>query len=112
MASLLICHACPHDSFYSRQQLASAIKNKSQKLDVQIASTQEKQNSLLRRIKKWQEVQLVYMPGAGTAPLSTSEDDAEDDDIKTAENVPLLLPSSLDAERHERACLPQVAEYE
>ena len=50
------------------------------------------------------------MPGVGVPPLSMSEDDTEDN-IEPAESIPLLLPLSLDPERHERACLPQVVEH-
>lgn len=66
----------------------------------------------MRRIKQWQELQLVYMPGAITSPLYAPEDNAEDDDTEMAEDIPLLLPSSLDPERRERICLQQVAKYE
>ena len=52
------------------------------------------------------------MPGAGAAPLDTPEDDEGNSSTEEAENIPLFLPSSLDAERRERVCLPQVAEYE
>ena len=100
-----------HDSFYYRRQLAFTIKNKSPKSDAQIASTQEKRNSLLRRIKKWQELQLVYMPGIAVASLNTSEDDAEGN-TETAKNISLFLPSSLNTKRRERVCLHQVAEHE
>ena len=65
----------------------------------------------MRQIGKWWELQLVCMPGAAINPLQTS-DDTEDDDIETAENVPLLLPSSLDPETRMRICLQQVAEHE
>jgi hypothetical protein len=66
----------------------------------------------MRQIIKWRELQLVYMPGVvALAPLPSSEDNTEDD-INIAENVPLLLPSSLDLERRERICLQQVAEHE
>ena len=66
----------------------------------------------MRRIKKWQELQLIYMPGAVASPLNTPDDDAEDDDAEMAETIPLLLPSSLDPERREKICLQQVAEHE
>jgi hypothetical protein len=52
------------------------------------------------------------MPGVIVPPLHISGDDAEDDDDEMAENIPLLLPSSLDSERRERVCLQQVAEHE
>jgi hypothetical protein len=51
------------------------------------------------------------MPGVAVAPFSTSEDDAEDN-TEAAEDIPLLLPSSLDTERRERVCLDRVAEHE
>ena len=51
------------------------------------------------------------MPGAAANPLQPSEDNAEDN-VETAEAVPLLLPSSLDPGRRERICLQQVAEHE
>ena len=52
------------------------------------------------------------MPGVATAPLQASEDSADDNDVETAENVPLLLPSSLDSESRQRICLHRVAEHE
>ena len=52
------------------------------------------------------------MPGAIVPLLHTSEDNAEDNDTKTAETVPLLLPSSLDPRTHERICLQRVADHE
>ena len=84
---------------------------KSPKSDNQIARIQEKRNTLMRQIKKWQELQLIYMPGVITTLPPTSEDDAEDD-IEMAETIPLLLPSSLDPLSRERVCLQQVAEHE
>lgn len=65
----------------------------------------------MRQIIKWQELQLVYMPGV--APLlQPSEDNAEDIDITIAENLPLLLPSSLDLESRRRICLQDVDKHE
>ena len=95
-----------------RRQLVSAIKKKALKTDNQIASVQERRNSIMREIKKWREVQLVYMPGVVTTPFQASEDNGEDNDVERAENVPLLLPSSLDSESRERICLHRVAEHE
>ena len=79
---------------------------------MKLASIQEKRNALMRRIKKWRELQLIYMPGAIAPLLHTSEDNAEDNDTETAETVPLLLPSSLDPRTHERICLQRVADHE
>ena len=100
-----------HDPVYFRRQLAYTIRTKSPKSDTQIASTQEKRNALLRRIKKWREHQFVYMPGVAVAPSNTPEGDAEDN-AEAAKDIPLLFPSSLDTERRERICLGQVAEHE
>ena len=66
----------------------------------------------MRQIKRWQDLQLVYMPGVIVTPLRAPEDNAEDGDAETAETIPLCLPSSLDPEQRKRACLPQVAEHE
>ena len=52
------------------------------------------------------------MPGAVLSSPHTSEGDAEDGDIEMAENISLLLPSSLDPERRKRVCLQEVAEHE
>ena len=97
---------------YYRRQLASAIKKKAPKSDHQIASTQERRNALMRQIKKWQELQLVYMPGIIPTTIQVSGDNIEDNNIETAETTPLLLPSSLSSESHGRICLQQVAEHE
>jgi hypothetical protein len=94
-----------------RRQLISAVEKKLPTSDTQIASIQEKRNALMQQIKKWQQLQLVYMPGAAVSPPRTPGDNAEDDDVETAETVPLLLPSSLDPEMRARVCLQQVAEY-
>ena len=96
----------------SRQKLAFALKQKSPKSDARIASTQEKRNTLMRRINKWRELQLVYMPGVVGPSLYTPDDITEDNNSETAESIPLFLPSSLDPERRERICLQQVAEHE
>ena len=66
----------------------------------------------MRQIRKWQRLQLVYMPGVNIPPLHVSEDDTEDNDIETAETIPLLLPSSLDPESREKICLQRVADHE
>ena len=88
-----------------------ALKKKSLKSDMQIASVQEKCNALMWQIKKWQGLQLLYMPGV-TTPLQAPEDNTKDNDLKTTETVPLFLPSNLDPARRERICLHHVAEHE
>ena len=101
-----------YHTIHYRRQLAAAIKKKAPKSDHQIASVQERRNGIMREIKKWQEVQLVYMPGVVTTPFRAPEDTAEDNDIERAESVPLVLPSSLDSESRGRVCLQNVANHE
>jgi hypothetical protein len=64
------------------------------------------------QIKKWQELRLVYMPGAAVVSLQVSEDNTKGNNPELAEAIPLLLPSSLDLKQQEKICLHQVAEHE
>ena len=64
----------------------------------------------MRQIRKWREVQLVYMPSAAGPDHGTDEIDA--DDCETPESVPLVLPSQVDSDRRNAVCLHRVAEYE
>lgn len=80
---------------------------------MQKASIQEKRNILMRQIRRWQQVQLVYMPGAATLSIPAHdhhEDDAKD--LEMAEKIPLTLPSKVESALRNAICLHQVAEYE
>lgn len=101
---------CAHRSH--RRQLALSVKKKSAKSDHQVATIQEKRNGLVRRIRKWQQVQAAYMPGVAATSVQISEDNGPGNDNEPAETIPLLLPSSLDAERRSKICLHGVAEHE
>ena len=52
------------------------------------------------------------MPGAANPPQASEGGTTDDSDINTAEDTPLLLPSSLDPTRRQAICLQQVAEHE
>ena len=56
----------------------------------QLADLDEKRRILIGRINKWREVQLAYIPEIGPLVANT----ASKLDSLTAEDVPLLLPSS------------------
>ncbi|KAF7977625.1 hypothetical protein HWV62_3024 [Athelia sp. TMB] len=62
---------------------------------LQLAKMQERQNSLLRKIKTWMAIQVLYMPEV--SPLRAAEDLASADlQVKTESfNIPLHLPSAL-----------------
>ena len=77
------------------------------KSDAQQAFLQEKRNLLLNRISRWRESQAVYMPGAVTSPTAN---DADDDEM--AEDMVLILPSTLESGQRLAICQHQVAEYE
>ena len=80
---------------------------------MQKASIQEKRNILMRQIRRWQQVQLVYMPGAATLSIPAHnhhEDNAKD--LEMAEKIPLTLPSKVESTLRNAICLHQVAEYE
>jgi hypothetical protein len=65
----------------------------------------------MRQIRRWQQAQLVYMPGATTLP-DDDADENETGELETPENIPLVLPSGVDITRRDMVCLHQVAEYE
>jgi hypothetical protein len=69
----------------------------------------------MRQIRKWQQAQFVYMPGAVAPPLPTHEggtDNNDADDPTLTEQVPLILPSTVDPARRDIICLHRVSEYE
>ena len=67
----------------------------------------------MRQIRRWQQVQLIYMPGAVVPSFSTNDHDADENDTgETPENIPLVLPSEVESTRRRAVCLHQVAEYE
>lgn len=99
--------SCDH-----RRQLALVVKKKSTKSDTQKVFVQEKRNVLMRQIRRWQQVQLIYMPGAVVPSFSTNDRDADENDTgETPENIPLVLPSEVESTRRRAVCLHQVAEY-
>lgn len=79
------------------------------KSDAQQAFLQEKRNSLLNRISRWRESQAVYMPGAITSPTA-NDNDSDDDEM--AEDMVLILPSTLESEQRLAICQHRVEEYE
>jgi hypothetical protein len=65
------------------------------KTSKQLADIEEKRASLLNRIQRWRQVQLIYMPGVG-ALLAQALTAASDSQLRElAESIPLHLPSSL-----------------
>lgn len=82
------------------------------------AALQEKRNALNRKISKWREIQLVYMPGLP----QLQEDSTEESDPLTAtdplaatdqpELAKLWLPSELPADKRDGACIRGVVNKE
>ena len=83
--------------YVGRRTLRFEISNiRGRQTSKQQADLQEKRTSLLRRIHRWREVQLVYTPCV--APLlvpSLSVSDLDSHTVELAETTPLHLPSSL-----------------
>lgn len=69
----------------------------------------ERRNALLHQIKKWRELQAVYMPGV----LDVNTSDPESSRREKAETIKLWLPSQLKSS-NERAsiCIPGVVSSE
>ena len=69
----------------------------------------------MRQIKRWQQAQLVYMPGVTSLSLPTHSrviDEDEDEDLDVPEKVPLIFPSKVESAQHSTVCLHRVAEHE
>lgn len=69
----------------------------------------------MRQIRKWQQVQPVYMPGATTPSLLTHNHDTNEDDtgdLEMPEKIPLVLPSAVEPTQCDAVCLHHVAKYE
>ena len=69
----------------------------------------------MRQIRRWQQAQLTYMPGATSLSLPArnlvvNEDDTEDSD--TPEKFPLIFPSNVGSAQRGSICLHRVTEYE
>ena len=77
--------------------------------DAQKATLLERRNALLHHIKKWRELQAIYMPGV----FDTNASDLESSRKEKAELVRLWLPSQLESTT-ERAllCAPGIVDSE
>ena len=108
-----ICHQTLTLHNY-RWHLAFIVQTKSTKSDTQKASVQEKQNIFLCWIRKWQQTQLVYMPGAMTPSLPTQHHNTNEDagDFELPEKIPLILPLKAEPTQRNIVCLHNVAEHE
>ena len=98
-----------------RRHLALIVQKKLAKSDAQKATIQEKRNALMRRIRRWQQAQLIYMPGTAISSPPTHDDDPDENDngdSETPEKIPLVLPSKVEATRRTTVCLHQVVKYE
>jgi len=77
--------------------------------DAQKAALLERRNTLLHHIKKWHELQVIYMPGVSDTNVS----DPESSRKEKAELVKLWLPSQLeDATERMLLCAPNVIDSE
>lgn len=109
-APLLAFPPTTHPSFY-RRQLSFVIKTKPAKSNTQRASLQEKRNSLANQIKRWRELQLLYMPGI-VIPSPPTRDDTDENQNDDIEDMILILPSALESSQRLTICKYRVAEYE
>jgi hypothetical protein len=68
----------------------------------QLADLEEKRGILMRRINKWREVQLAYVPAIGplVANAMTAVSEMQPDNF-AVEDIPLFLPSSLSSNMHD-----------
>ena len=87
-------------------QAASTGKTRS---DAQKAILFERRGALLHQVKKWRELQAIYMPGV----LETNVSSLESSQMEKAETIKLWLPSQLeDADERTSICLPSLINSE
>ena len=85
---------------------AKTCKTDAEKVDLKI-----KQNTLVHRIQAWRKVQAIYIPCA--APFfETLKNSSLQSVTLHPESVPLLLPSSLPQQHHNKGCLPGIIDKE
>ncbi|KAF9777745.1 hypothetical protein BJ322DRAFT_1015458 [Thelephora terrestris] len=112
-ASIFICSGLEMKE--QQRQLSSIAQKMSTKSDMQKASIQEKRNILMRQIRRWQQAQLVYMPGATTLSVPAHNYNANNEDpkdLEVPENIHLIVPSKVEPTQRDATCLHRVAEYE
>ena len=102
----------PAHPLYCSRQLSFATRKKSTKSNTQKASLQEKRNTLTSQVRRWRELQSLYMPGAVTPSFPMPDDDADEDNGEKVDDVSLVLPSALQPEQRLAICRHRVAEHE
>ncbi|KAM6493543.1 hypothetical protein JOM56_011677 [Amanita muscaria] len=89
-----------------RQICLEAAEMKKSPTSKQQADLDDKRTSLLRRIHRWREVQLVYIPCVGGLLAASLSAAAAGESLpELAESIPLYLPSSLP---YHLRCLPEM----
>ncbi|KAM6497786.1 hypothetical protein JOM56_005734 [Amanita muscaria] len=89
-----------------RQICLEAAEMKKSPTSKQQADLDDKRTSLLRRIHRWHEVQLVYIPCVGGLLAASLSAAAAGESLpELAESIPLYLPSSLP---YHLRCLPEM----
>jgi len=100
-------------SFYPRIRLRRLVAGKKSGTAWQETSITEQRNTLCTKIRNWQRIQPVYMPGllilkedsCATPPIASK-------DSNHAENIPLRLPLSLNPDNRRAVCIGKVVDYE
>ena len=97
---------------YCRRQYSFAFGRKPAKSIAQKALVQEKRNTLAIQIKRWRELQLVYMPGVEDPLPSMRDDDTDETESYRIEDIALTFPSGLEPTQRLTVCRDRVAEHE
>jgi hypothetical protein len=73
---------------------------------------QELRNSFLKKLRTFEQLQLVFMPGVAALKEAAEEERDPELPAPKAEDIKLWLPSELDGENRRRVCRRGVAEAE
>ncbi|KAG6818426.1 hypothetical protein H0H93_005084 [Arthromyces matolae] len=90
-----------------QRRIVSLTKKSKSPTSTQQGSITEQRNRLREKLRAWEQVRSVYMPG-----LLQYQSDIHSTVAENPEDIPLYLPSSLPPEKRNTICVPRLAAAE
>jgi hypothetical protein len=101
-------------SQFIRELIRREVKGKTKQTLLQSTSLVERRTMLLKRVQRFREIQLLYMPGLDAQHLAHLERSALPHNTTSVhvEDIKLFMPSELPAESRRRFCTPDLVNIE